>query len=527
MEHIQQTRHTKKNIVFIMADQLAACQLGCYGSGVNSTPVLNRLAAEGMRFERCYATSPICAPNRAVFLTGRSPCVNGIVLNNYALADDMPTYAHVLKAAGYRTGGFGKFHQTPMQFPEPKNLDFLGFDEGRITEDSKWPWYEWVKKEFPQHAEQALGKTWSIWPCYPPHPDLEKKKQMGDRKPEHKGETPWAPMYTSSMPPETHDTSYITNLGIDFMERHLDAHADSPFFCHISYVDPHDPFDPPEPYASMFDPSDMPDPLPAEWLDENIQTLADQQKYMGFDKHVLGKPDVIRKLRALYHGQLRYLDDQIARVISFVKERGLWENTIIVFTTDHGEMLADHGLMTKGYKHYDASIRCPLIVAGGGLPCGVNPGLVCTLDFYPSFCDWAGISEEDRPPLEGLSFADVSKQERWDAVSVAIGNMESVVTDDAWRLTRFVDENKGQMFDLSRDPGEQDNLYNDPAHLTKRLELFEKLVAVMNRGRRERHYRNLPVLDGRKLDIVADSVVGTRKLYTPTRSPALEPLGVI
>ena len=137
------------------------------------------------------------------------------------------------------------------------------------------------------------------------------------------------------------------------------------------------------------------------------------------------KPEVIRASGGrLYHGSLRYMDDQIARLVAFVQERGLWENTILVFTTDHGEMLGDHGLFTKGVKHYDMGIRCPLIVAGGPVTQPVQAGqrsrpvhdrLTCTLDFYPTFCDWAGVHEEARPPLEGKSFAGLlrgSKERR-------------------------------------------------------------------------------------------------------------------
>ncbi len=123
-----------KNIIFITADQLAARWLGCYGSGVDSTPTLDRLAAEGVRFERCYATFPVCAPNRATMLTGRSPVVHGITTNNYVLRTDMPTYAHVLQRQGYRTGGFGKFHQTPMHMPVG-DMAHLGFDESVVSDE--------------------------------------------------------------------------------------------------------------------------------------------------------------------------------------------------------------------------------------------------------------------------------------------------------------------------------------------------------------------------------------------------------
>ncbi|MCL5270340.1 MAG: sulfatase-like hydrolase/transferase [bacterium] len=150
----------RPNIVFIMADQLGARFLGCYGSGVDSTPTLDGLAAEGLRFDRFYATAPVCAPNRATILTGRSPEIHGVVTNNVALQSDNPTYAHELRGQGYRTGVFGKIHQTPMHWAPPSSLDFLGFDEAIISEDPRWsPYIDWVKANHPEHYAAALATT--------------------------------------------------------------------------------------------------------------------------------------------------------------------------------------------------------------------------------------------------------------------------------------------------------------------------------------------------------------------------------
>jgi arylsulfatase A-like enzyme len=332
-------------------------------------------------------------------------------------------------------------------------------------------------------------------------------------------------MFTSPLPPEIHDTTYITDLGLGFMERHLDAHGGKPFFCTVSYVDPHDPYDPPEPYASMFDPADMPEALPAEWEADEIETLRrSQQRFHGFDK-VFQRPELIRKLRALYHGSLRLIDDQVARLVRFLEDRGILDETIVVFTTDHGEMLGDHGLITKGVKHYDAGIRCPLVAAGGGVARGTTDRLTSTLDFFPTFCDWAEVDSGLRPPLEGRSFAPVVSGEAdpdpWREVSVAVGGAASVVTDDRWRLTRFPEEGKGQMFDLSGDPDERANLYADPAHAAKRQELLERLVAVGARAHGIPQFRNMPVIDGAKHPIVADRLGDPVHFYRPPTPPRL------
>jgi arylsulfatase A-like enzyme len=313
-------------------------------------------------------------------------------------------------------------------------------------------------------------------------------------------------------------------MSLKFMSDHLKKHNDQPFFCHISYVDPHDPYDPPEPYASMYDPDDMPDALPAEWLNKGFTTLENAQKFHIFNE-IYDKPDIVRKLRALYHGSLRFLDDQIARIVSFLKDNALWEETILVFTTDHGETLGDHGLITKGTKHYDTGIRCPLIIAGGSIKPAASSRLSCTLDFFPTFCDWANIPSQGRPPLEGKSFANICNgkpDSGWSEVSVAFGNVDSVITADGWRLTRFVTDDKGQMFNLISDPTEQQNLYDDPAYAEKRQELLERLVHVMSLPKRYPQYRNMPLVAEYKVPTNAQELGEGIQFYDSPVPPLLK-----
>ena len=334
-------------------------------------------------------------------------------------------------------------------------------------------------------------------------------------------------MYTSPLPPEAHDTTYITNLGLDFMERHLDASPEQPFLCHVSYVDPHDPYDPPKPYASMYDPWGMRDPAPAEWRDSNpIPELEAERNWAGADALYGKESESILKLRALYHGSLRFMDDQIGRIVEFVNGRGIADDTRIIFTTDHGEMLGDHELMAKGIKHYDMGIRCPLIVSGASTVQGDTDRLTCTLDFFPTFCDLAGIPADQRPPLEGRSFAQVCDGKPdpnpWPAVSVAFGSAQSVITNDSWRLTRFLESGRMQMFNLAKDQREQQNLADDPAFAERKTKLLERLVDVMTLPQQVMNYRNLPVLDGQKIPIAHDAVGAPIRHYPSPRSPWLD-----
>ena len=501
----------KPSIVFIMADQLAAGFLSCYGFPAETTPALDRLALNGARFERCYTTSPVCAPNRASMLTGRSPVVHGVVSNNYLLKADNPTYVHALKRAGYRTGGFGKFHHTPMAQPLPRDLHYLGFDETVLTEDPKWgAWLDWVAVENPEHFEEALAVCWG-------HPW---SKAYGlhrtDMRPAHSAaqDRHLAPrreastfelMYSSPLPPELHQTTFITDRSLDFMGRHIEHEADQPFFCFVSYVDPHDPYDPPAPYDTMFPASDMPPPTPPSWCERGNPVLDASRQFLNFHK-ICDNDEAIRQMRALYCGSLRFIDDQVARIVRFLDEKGIADDTIIVFTTDHGDMMGDQGLLTKGVKHYDNGVRVPLIVQGPATAAGITTDhLTSTLDFFPTLCDWAGLPPEDRPPLEGCSFEAAARGSEEEGptrgeVLIEFAQTTSVVTDDRWRLTLFAgaDEDVGEMFNLENDPEEQSNLYYDPDWQDMRELLMKRLIRAEARRNAVPQYRVMPITPGRR-----------------------------
>ena len=502
--------NSKPNIIFIMADQLAAKSVGCYGSGVDSTPTLDKLAAEGVRFERAYAHFPVCAPNRASILTGRSVSVHGITTNNLVLTNDNPTYIQVLKMNSYRTAGFGKFHHTPMQQPLPEDFSYLGFDESVPTEDTKLgPWLDWIEKEYPEYYERALAMCWPMQ--YLKEYGKEKRNLMPAWEKAYKNilqpiqqNSEWQAMYTSPLPAKLHQTTYVTDLALDFMKRHLESHQDTPFFCNISYIDPHDPYDPPVPYDSMFKPEDMPDPIPNMWKERGCKLLEHTQDWLNC-RMLDGNEKLVKKLRALYHGSIRFIDDQINRIVDFVSREGLWQNTILIFTTDHGDMMGDQGLMFKGEMHYDGSARCPLIIYGGNIKRDfISERLTSSLDLFPTFCDIAGAIII--PPVEGKSFAEHiflnpqndKNSSEWEAVTIQSNSARSIITDDGWRITVFDEDGKGELFDLKADPQELKNLYYDINWITKRCELMEKMSRAYMKSNKVQQYRNLPLIHNNK-----------------------------
>ncbi|MCF7941432.1 MAG: sulfatase-like hydrolase/transferase [Spirochaetia bacterium] len=497
-------REHRPNIVFIMADQLAASFVGCYGSGVASTPNIDALAARGSRFDRFYAHCPVCAPNRATIYTGRSIEVHGMTTNNLHLDTSFPTYVQVLKEQGYVTGGFGKFHQTPMQQPLPEDFSHLGYDVSVATEDPKLgPWLDWIKQTHPDYYEQALSVSWPMAYCSSYGSEGEDitgalaaareryLKPLQDR-------SSWHHMYRSPLPKELHQTTWITDNGIRFIK----DHSDQPFLCHLSYVDPHDPYDPPVPYDTMFSPQDMKLPVPMAVRRYKTEILNDVMDFAGFSA-LSDDEQAVRTLRALYHGSIRFIDDQIGRLVGTLEELGVLEHTVIVFTTDHGDMMGDHGFMTKGVKHYDAGIRCPLVISGKGIESGkIITELCSSLDIYPTLTDIGRC--ESIPPVEGASLLPLagSSSCSYGEQDILVqspynteGHVDTLITPEGWRLSVY-DDGCMQLFDLRNDPEEQEDLADREDTQKVLVSLLGRLVMVKSRAGTVQQYGVLPISDG-------------------------------
>lgn len=472
----------RPNILFVMADQWAAKSLGCYGASLPVSPTLDALAARGTRFARHYANVPVCGPSRACIFTGRSPAAHGVWHNNIEISPDTPLFTTALQNAGYDTWGVGKFHFSPMQEPPPRSFSQLGFSRVEITEDPKHgPYLEWIRREHPAFYETALAMSW-------PMPYIENRaewQRVYDRflHPQKAGFGQI--FYPSPLPEELHQTTWITDRAMAQIEA---APRDAPFFGYVSFVDPHDPFDPPAPYATMFDPDDIEVPTPPSWTREGGARL-----YAEFAEKMFGIRDFSArdwaKLRALFFGSCRFVDDQIARLLAALEARGLHENTVVIFTTDHGEMAGDQGLLMKGPWHFDACVRCPLIVAGRGIePNAVRNDLSCTYDFAPTILGLCGVEHEFSTPTNrdllaknaNLAPRNLVLQSKASYVSQNSGAI-SLVSEENWRLTLFPEENYGELFDLSADPDEQNNLFFDEKGGAWRGELAMRLAQEMAR----------------------------------------------
>lgn len=476
----------RPNIVFIMADQLAAAALGCYGFPVQATPNLDRLAQHGVRYDRHYAIHPVCGPARATIFTGRSSSATRVFYNNCSMNPALPHFPQLLQRSGYRTGGFGKFHFHDMQEPLIEDMSPFGYDVAGPTEDPKTgPWLRWVQEQYPEHYEAALSLVW-------PRDYFTREQRQQWQAAFNKHVRPCMTasnctqlVYESPLPAKCHQTRWITDQGLNFIEQSA-QNDEQPFYCYLSYVAPHNPYDPPPEYAALFNPNDMPDPLPAEWQNANAPPayrnstgparIADLEKRKLCDYSL----EDWRQLRAHYFATVKFIDDEIGRLLEKLKQAGLDKDTIVVFTTDHGDMIGDHSLLTKGFKHYDKSIRCPLIVYD---PRCTQSGatvdrMTTILDLFPTFCELADIDCNDLP-LEGQS---IFRTGRRDNVLIQINpentgqSLRTIVTDDGWRLSLFPGTNYGELFNLTEDPDEQHNHYGNSSHTHIENQLMRQLV---------------------------------------------------
>lgn len=482
----------RPNVLLVLADQWPAAFLSSYGCEVpDLTPNLDALAARGVRFDRHYTPAPICGPSRTALFSGCSPSVSGSTGNDTEPRPDLPFLSRDLRALGYRTEGYGKFHFTPHTNYPPEDLTGLGFDTVAVTEDTKHGrWLDWVVQEHPEYAEQALAVSWPMpYLAHLPPEGQDRRPAWEAARRRHLDPLQQPPhrriVHRSPLPAELHQTTWITDRAVESLDRLTDQ--DDPFFLYVSYVDPHDPYDPPDPWFDRYDWRDIAPPLPQEWSEEDgpWQYRAfqrDKFQLAGFDD------DTWARLRAAYLGSCAFVDSQIGRLLDHLESSGRAEDTLVVFTTDHGDVLGDHGLLMKGPWHYDKAIRCPLLVAGPGVAAGKTvQQLTSHLDLHPTLLQRAGAE-----PLLGegvpLPLADPATGGEGHSRLVVETNssylgpddqVRTLLTDDGWRLTVFPGQTYGELFHLPGDPEEQHNLYTDPAHQARRLAMTEELVAAM------------------------------------------------
>ena len=503
------------NFLFIITDQHRADYLGCAGHPALRTPAIDSLAASGFRLENMHVASPVCMPNRASLFTGRHPSVHGLRRNGLALSKSANTFADILRAGGYDAALFGKSHVQSMTGLPPRvaperqvNPDIPeawrddGGDYGE-EEPDRWradapfrvalPHYGFNRADIVTlHSDQCGGHYYQ-W-LRAQTPDAEKLRDPANRLP-HDCICPQAER--TPVPEELYPTAYIRRRATEYLRD--PARKDAPFFAFVSFPDPHHPFTPPGKYWDMHSPADMPAPLPyeahrnppphlraqRESMRAGTQTRNETLPFMAGERE-------IREAAALTCGMIAMIDDAVREMLSALDETGLRENTVVVFTSDHGDYLGDFGLLLKGPALMRGVTRVPFILSDPAENFGgkVSDALCSTVDIAPTILARAGL-----PPYNGTQGRDILSAVRGDSLareealiefednSPKMGFEKSPVArallTTRHRLTIYLGCEWGELYDLREDPQETRNLWDDPAHLEIRRELAERLVRRM------------------------------------------------
>ncbi|MEM7533756.1 MAG: sulfatase-like hydrolase/transferase [Chloroflexota bacterium] len=459
----------RPNILFIMDDQHRFDFLGVAGADFVKTPNIDRLAARGMYFPNCTVNSPVCAPSRIALATGLQAQRVAPRDNQSFLSHTQTTYYQRLRDHDYYVGCAGK-----LDLGKPDGYNGVNGDRPATY---RWGFTHPIEIEGKMHAAR-LGSPRGPYGHYLQEQGLFEAfcKDYYDRflNPESRGvgrATSWVETgsHDSVLPTEAFSDTYIGRRAIQWLEEIPD---DFPWHFFINFVGPHDPFDPPTEYADKYRNAEMPaaidcapDGKPA-WI---------QAKYKERD------PKNTAMVRRQYCAMIELIDDYIGYILDTLEKRGMMENTIIVFSSDHGEMLGDHGLYQKNLP-YESALRVPLIIAGPGIQEGVvSDALVELIDLNPTICELAGLPEQ--PYLDAKSLVPVLQgasgfSHRDDTVS-SLENMRLLRTRTHKYVNHINDRN--ELYDLENDPNETVNLIDQEPELVE--ELKQRLNERMYEGK--------------------------------------------
>ena len=506
------------NVLLITTDQHRADSIGAYGSPVCQTPNLDRLAAAGTRFDACRTQHPFCQPSRATILTGQYPSTHGVVFNGYDLPEEAAaqSVATYFAQAGWATGFMGKAHfaSTYPYFPTGALESVAG--SALMPEGWTGPYFgfDFVQLVLFGHAMRLTPMqglfSWCFGPApmglhygrwlYRDGPD-KGNERMRLMQPEAAGaEWDHTQTWTSALPEEDHPTTWIADRAVEWLRGR--AGEDRPFFGWVSFTDPHHPMDAPEPWGRMYDPDDVAEVLPVRHEGElerkpelhRIWALGNRGGRFEWANPGGGllSPAELATMIAGYYGMVSQLDHNIGRILDTLDELALADDTLVIMTTDHGELLGDHQQIFKGPLHYEGLLRIPLIARGPGVPAGaVVREPVGTIDLAPTMLRAAGLEVPDHcegAPLPGIAGTPTGEREHVltedDFDVVAIIPLRTITTD-RYKLTRYLDDDElGELYDLDEDPGELVNRWGDEVYRGVRDDLLGLLRDVMPaRGR--------------------------------------------
>ena len=452
------TDSRQPNILLVMCDQFRGDCLGADGNGAIRTPNLDRLAADGALLSRAYSSLPSCTPARATLLTGWGPWRHGMlgygrVAGKYA--NEMP---RLLRNAGYWGMGIGKMHWFPQRA-------LHGFHETLVDESSRVEtegfisdYRQWFKQVAPDRDPDATGVGWNDYRARP-----------------------------YALPEELHPTRWTADTAVEFLSNYGEGldQAGKPFFLKVSFARPHSPYDPPKRFFEMYADAAIPEAVVGDWAGRNAMT--GRELPFTTPRGDLG-PEQVRRSRQGYYGAITFLDEQIGRIFDVLKRRGWWDETLILFTSDHGDMQGDHHLWRKTYA-YEGSARIPMLIRWPGWLVGAKRGQVLSWpvelrDVLPTFLDAAGAGF-DEADFDGRSMLDLirGRTDGWreyidleHSTCYWPENQWCALTDGHVKYIYAAVDGGEQLFDLDADPGETDDLAGDGKHAAVLAKWRQRMV---------------------------------------------------
>jgi len=446
----------RPNILWITTDQQRYDTIAALGNPLICTPHVDRLVREGVSFTRAYCQSTVCAPSRASYLTGRYPRTTRCRQNGQMLPTSERLISRILADAGYTCGLAGKQH---LDSCSESKIERRGDDGYRVFHWSHHPQPDWGEANAYTKWLAERGKTWD--------------ELYGG---------PITPYVVAGVSAAYHQTTWCAEMAIEFMREH----RGSPWMFSVNCFDPHHPFDPAPEYLERYDPAQM--PLP-KYRTGELERKTDYQRY----DHTHSRDGVAvynaeamtdldrRQITAAYYAMVELIDDQVGRMLAALEETDQLDRTLVIFMSDHGEMLGDHGLYLKGPHFYEQAVRVPLVFR---MPAMMErdlrvDGLVELVDLAPTLCEVAGLSEPEA--MQGRSLmplcAGEVEPDYWrDYVYCEYLNAwthhrsyGTMMRTETEKIVVYHGIEDGELYDLEADPDEFENLYHDPAESRRAL----------------------------------------------------------
>lgn len=481
----------RKNVIVIHTDQQRADSLGCMGNRFARTPHLDRLAASGTVFTRHIVSNPVCSPSRASLMTGLYPPGHGVWCTGVPLqrnehANASPnhtsnlyqpshpaTMADMFSAAGYDTVGFGKFHLTPWMAPEAHGFqETISLWEKGKFDDWHGPYYGF------RHVDVLLGHAdqpcrvghYSTW-LKREHP--EAYRRLASAKPERPCKN-IGDLYAIDLPFELHPSMWLADRLCRYIKQ--ERSQDKPFFAYVSFPDPHHPFAPCAGMAREFEDIEVQTPLDPEGdgMRGSPAGKFSQQKLDGV------REDELRKAIRYTYAMVYQIDLAVGRILDALAASGLEQGTIVVFTSDHGDFLGDHGRLRKGVAASNALLQVPFVLRapGSGLPPRVDVPM-SNCDVMPTLAALTGMSAPKVVHGEDIVSVQSSGRNRPVFAYGSCGEAESVnhtIYDATHRLTWYPASDFVELFDHRSDPGECHNVAGIAENRT-RVETMKQILA--------------------------------------------------